>query len=62
MLIGCAFYLVSNDQLVDIYYRKYPEYAEVYKIYLKNTDDPKTKAKLEQLEHEIWGLYPTKKE
>lgn len=57
-LVGYGFFLMTNNQLIDIIYHKHPDYAEVYKQHIVDRNNPVIRAKKESLEHEIWGMQP----
>jgi hypothetical protein len=56
---GIALYVTSTENLIDIYFHKYPEYAEVYKKHWTNPENIELQRQMEQMEYEIWGMRPT---
>lgn len=55
---GFALYLTSTENLIDIYYHDYPEYAEVYKKHLADRENIELQSQKEKMENEIWGMEP----
>jgi hypothetical protein len=55
-ITGYAFFLMTDDELIDIVYCSHPDYAEIYKQHIVDRDNPVILAKKESLEQEIWGM------
>ena len=50
--VGLFLYLISSDKLVELYYWSKPEYAEVYKAWLKDQSNKNLLDKLKRMERE----------
>ncbi len=53
-ILGLILFLIPQTSLIDVYYRKNPDYAEIYKKHIENPDDEEIKEEMLQKREEMY--------
>ena len=55
--IGIILFSTPTNTLIDIYYRNYPEYAEIFKQSIEEPDNIELQEQMEKKRQELFGIY-----